>query len=105
MVRTSYRSEMEFFFIYSLHCTDNKLGVGSPFYEILCEYIDQFYATADIVGDVSYYLQLLYPKTDGVALQTKLSNRLKKEEEYAKTQAEEDRVAEAANTVKKKTFK
>ena len=75
---------MEFLYIYSLHCADNKFGVGSPFYQILCEYIDQFYSSANIVGDVNNYLQLLHPKTDGIAIQNRLKDRLKKEEEYAK---------------------
>jgi hypothetical protein len=98
---------MEFMYIYSLHCPDNKFGVGTPFWQILCEYIDGFYSQADIVGDVNYYLQLLAPTTDGVAIHARLADRVRKEEEYAKKTAEEERAAEAANpgAKKGKTFK
>jgi hypothetical protein len=93
---------MEFMYIYSLHCPDNKFGVGSPFWSIFLEYIDGFYSQTDIVGDVNYYLQLLHPKTDGANIHARLNDRVKKEEEYAKRVAEEERAAEAANPASKK---
>ena len=49
MTRTSYLAELEFFFVYNLNMHEIKVGEGSAFYLIICEYLDQFYGTFDVV--------------------------------------------------------
>jgi hypothetical protein len=68
MHRTSYLAELEFYFVYNLNCGATKVGEGSPSYLIMCEYIDQYYMTFDVVNDLRTYLSLLNQHTDAVAL-------------------------------------
>jgi len=56
MSRTSYLGELEFFYIYALHCPTVSCGENSNYYYLVFEYIDKFYDKFDVCQEMRQYL-------------------------------------------------
>lgn len=76
MKRTSYLSELELKYCYLLRCKAMPAGVGSPFYILLCEYIDLFYDKSDVVQDLLPYMKLFNDKDDVETIRKRLFDRV-----------------------------
>lgn len=58
--RTSYLAELEFKFCIALNCKSYPVSEGSPYFNIIFDYIEVFYDKEDVIGDILLYLKLLH---------------------------------------------
>ena len=76
MRRTSYLSELEFFYVFALRCKGLQCGIGSNFNSLLLEYIDHFYDKADVLEDLKPYLKLLNQTDDVIHMRDRFRERI-----------------------------
>jgi len=87
--RTSYIAEMEFKFCVALNCKGYPCQEGTPFFNVILDYIEIFYDKADVVADVLPYMRL-FKLEDGVALQEKIRTKVQNLESSQSVSAQPD---------------
>ena len=80
MRRTSFLSELEFYYVYALRCRPMQCGVGSNFFILMLEYIDLFYDKADVLEDLQPYLKLLNATDDVNNIRDRFRDRIQQAE-------------------------
>ena len=64
MRRTSYLTELDFYYNYALHCKTFVATHGTPFYNLINEYIEGFVDKEDVIEDIKPYLKLISSEED-----------------------------------------
>lgn len=75
MRRSSFLAELDMRYVFALHCPIYQVGEGTPFQNLLIEYIENFFDKSDVVEEVREYLTLL-KKTDAIALCSRIYFRV-----------------------------
>jgi hypothetical protein len=73
--RTSFLAELEFKSCIALNCPSYSVHEGSPFYNIILDYIELFYDKSDVISDLKLYFKLLGPD-DAYALKDKIKLKM-----------------------------
>ena len=81
MKRTSYLSELEFYYCYTLHAKTFTVTQGTPFFILINDYIDLFYDKHDVLEDLKPYLRLLNTPDDVEEMIDRMRSRLEQVEE------------------------
>ena len=76
MKRTSYLSELEFFYTYALHAKTFTISEGTPFFNLMNDYIDHFYDKHDVLEDLRPYFKLLTAAEDAQEMLDRMRKRL-----------------------------
>ena len=91
MKRTSYLSELELYYCYTLHAKTFTVTQGTPFFILMNDYIDLFYDKHDVLEDLKPYLKLLNTQEDVEEMVDRMKSRLEQVEEM---ENEEDEIVD-----------
>ena len=57
-------AELDFYYSYALHCNTFVVSHGTSFYNLMTDFIDQFFEKLDVINVLKPYMKLLTAKED-----------------------------------------
>jgi len=74
--RTSCLAELDLYYCYALHCKQFVLIHGTPFFQLIFEYIDSFHDKEDVIKDLKPFIQLIKTLDDAKELKNRVQDKI-----------------------------